>query len=311
MRYDLKVGKYILGIEDDLNLIDLDFYFFKPVDISYEFDALCRIQRYDENLDIPKSFLKMKGKLIEGSIRGKYYSVLVSRKIVIVTDIMNKRIDVYVEDNSINIMSVYSFYVCLKKHIIKIFSDKENIALHASAIFDGEAGKAHLIMGHSNGGKSSLSWQLLKYNQQLISDDITYINGKTGRISGGGGYLYVTDDFVTRFGVDNYQVVSPGRKVRVAVNEIDKAEIDIDTIIIAAGVSERESYQITDHDRCYEELLDLQKGWIAYNNDQVACNDIIQYLSIREKSIHKIYLNNCTKQYLDKIFIKKSKKYSD
>lgn len=189
MIYKYKTGNYCVQIMDELDLLDLDFAFFEPADSADRGDVICVISPFEGGADIPKGLLSMHGKLIEGHLRGKFYSILVNRKIVIESDIKKRYINVYADKGSINIMSVYSFFVCLKKHIVYMFSNKGNAILHGALVYDPSRVGAHMILGGSGGGKSTINWMLLQYGLELLSDDMTFINADRGEACGGGGYL--------------------------------------------------------------------------------------------------------------------------
>jgi len=300
MRYNYRIGNYCLRIVDDLELIRLDFPFFEQMTNNDKYDAICVIKRYNDCKDLPKGLMKMYGKLIEGDLRGRYYSILVNRKIIIISDKNTKVIDVYADDEAISIMSVYSFFVCLKKHVINIFSSNDYIMFHGALVYDPWLYRAYLILGESGGGKSSLSYMLLQNGMSLLSDDIVVIDTNCIKACGSGGYLYVTEDFVNRFGIKEYKVVSPGRKMRVAVNTCTKTDVDIFSVMIAAGTSSKESYIITKMEEACEEMQNTQNGWIGYKED---CISIINLLALKTR-IHKVFLNSNTKNYIENIVAK-------
>ena len=297
MRYKYKIGNYCVQIIDESGLIGLDFAFFEPEESVNGYDAICTIKYFDDCIDVPQKLLSMQGKLIEGQLKGKYYSILVDRKIIIQSDKNNKYINIYADEGSITIMSIYSFFVCLKKHIIYMFSNKGNAILHGALAYDPRHMGAHMILGGSGGGKSTINWMLLQYGLELLSDDVAFIDVDRGMACGSGGYLYVTKDFVERFEIRDYTTVNPGRKNRITVNDCERSDVHILSVILASGVSDEKGFTIFDPETAYEEMIATQKGWIGYDSNMENVKRIIQRLAICT-SVYKVFLNSETSLYL-------------
>lgn len=293
MKYKYMVGNYCVQIMDEFGLLDLDFAFFEPADSVNRGEVICVINPFDDCVSIPKGLLKMHGKLIEGHIRGKFYSILVNRKIVIESDKELKHINVYVDKGSINIMSIYSFFVCLKKHVVYTFSNKGNAILHGALVYDPRRMGAYMILGGSGGGKSTINWMLLQYGLELLSDDMAFIDVDRGEVCGGGGYLYVTEDFVERFNINEYTIVNPGRKNRITVNDCERSNIQILSVILASGVSDEKGHIVSDSETVYEEMIHTQKGWIGYDCNMETVKNIMKRLAFNV-NVHKVFLNSGT-----------------
>lgn len=293
MNYKYKIGNHCVQIKDELGLLDLDFDFFEPADSVNRGDVICVMNPFDGCACIPKGLLEMHGKLIEGHLRGKFYSILVNRKIVIESDKKEKHINVYVDKGSINIMSVYSFFVCLKKHVVYIFSNKGNAILHGALVYDPRRMGAYMILGGSGGGKSTISWMLLQYGLELLSDDMVFMDVDRGEICGGGGYLYVTKDFVERFNIKEYTIVNPGRKNRITVNDCEKSNAQILSVILASGVSDENGLIVSDSETVYEEMMNTQKGWIGSDCNMETVKSIMRRLAFNV-NVYKVFLNSGT-----------------
>ncbi len=303
MKYDLEIGNKVVRIHDENNLIHLDFDFFAHAISSNTVDADCNIKLFSDDINLPKGIFRLQGKLIEGVISNKLYSILVNRKVVIVSDKVNKVIDVYVEDNSINVMSIYSIFVCLKKHVAYTLFDEINLALHASAVYNSSVKKAYVILGKSGSGKSSLSYYFIQHGMELLADDILCMNSMTGRVSGSGGSLYVTDDFIHRFDIKKYQVVNPGRKARIDVPNIAISDIEIEAVLIAKGQSEQNAYEICDVAKYQDVIFEMQKKWMLSIGDKDLCKKKMNKLIENIPKIYVMYLNHKTMENIGNLIV--------
>lgn len=300
MRYKYMVGKFSILIEDTYNLINLDFPFFDFENEYGQYDIICKIHRYEDFVGLSKGIFKVEGKLIEGDYKKEFYSILVSRKIIIISDTENAIINVYADNNSIMIMSIYSFYIILKKHIVHILTNKGVILLHGSLIYNLKSKSTYMILGKSGGGKSSICWHLIERGLQLLAEDIAVIDCVNNKASGGGGGLYVTADFIKRFEIEKYVTVSPGRKMRIAVSSCKKDKEDISLIFLASGVSGKTNRMVENQKEKFDKMRNTQLEWRGYVDSKEECEKIINHFA-QKVDVHELFLNANTKEYIDSL----------
>lgn len=301
MKYKYLLGQYIIYIDDAYGLIHTSTQFFDTINDDEKYDLLCRIERISELKGIPKGLLNMKNKLIEGEINGKSYSILVNRRIAIVSDAEQEKITIYADDNSICDFSIYSMFICFKKHAAFLLCrDNRHLVLHGAVVYHPKKNEAYLIVGESGGGKSTISWTFIQSGFDLISDDLAVVDCIDGRVNGGGGFLFVTEDFVQRYDISKYDVVSPGRKMKIEVPQYHKGNVPISKIMIASGVLNEQSRIIVDEPNKMKKIYNSQKGWAFYEKKGEECRKILRDIS-KGADVYEVFVNDSLQDFVGEI----------
>ena len=305
MRYKYSLGQFIVCLDDVYNLIKTSVRFFDVFE-GGTYNLLCKVDKLSNLSEIPKGILNVRDKMVEGQLRNYFFSALVNRRIVIVTNIVEGSTTVYAEEDSINDYSIYSMYVSLKKHIASILcKDGNYMVLHGATVFNPVNREAILVVGESGCGKSSISWYLInQFGYQLLSDDLTVYDIRNGKIEGEGGNLFVTEDFVERFQIPKYDIVCPGRKMRIFVKSCREKGLPITKVFIASGVSDQRSELIREGCIRAEKMIASQIGWFMYEKNKLKYQQIIEKIA-DEVEMYNVFLNSrlldCLKQIVGEL----------
>ncbi len=301
MKYKYSLGQFVVCLDDAYNLIKTSVRFFDVIE-DERYNLLCRVDRLSNMSEIPKGILNVRDKMVEGQLRNYFFSALVNRRIVIVTDIMGGRSTIYAEEDSINDYSIYSMYVSLKRHIASLLCrDGNYLVLHGATVFSPTRNEAILVVGESGCGKSSISWYLInQFDYQLLSDDLTVFDIRNEKVEGSGGALFVTEDFVNRFRISRYDVVCPGRKMRIEVKSCQKKDVPITKVFIASGVADQRCEKIIEGNIRKEEMIASQRGWFMYENNQLKYQRVIEKISDTVEGFN-VYLNNALMEDMKRI----------
>lgn len=309
MDYEFFVGNKKTIINDPLNYISLDYDFFAPLKNHFG-DYVCTIQslrEYKNEKTLTFFLEQISRKLnIKGFYQDKYISILTNRSIFVITDIERRHIQVYCNKDSINEKSIYMFFCTLKKHITRLLFAEHLVPLHAACVYNPKTGKAILITGESNSGKSSTCWNLRNLGFQCVADDLVFFSNDF--IHTAIEHIYITEDFKKRFQVHNSKVVSAGRKHRINVApQVNSFPIKNCAIILACGVNDQSELEmLTNKESIAKKLGVIHRQWSQnYNEYQVFTNGI-EHMIEEIDNVFQLYINDSYLFNLSKIVEKLS-----